>query len=101
VGAVPELDAVIVDPDAAAWPERERISRVAAWPRLPFFSGTLRGVVIDGRLGRALLFEAARVTARLSRTVVVNAAREAPEVLAEAGLEVLAEERGTVVAARG
>ena len=101
VQAVPELDAVAVDPEAAAWPETERISRVAAWPRLPFFSSSLRGVVVDGRLGRAMLFEAARVTARLSRTVVVDAGAEAAEVLREAGLEVLAGERGTVVAARG
>jgi hypothetical protein len=71
------------------------------WPRLPFFSSTLRGVVVDGRLGRATLFEAARVVAPKCRAVVTRADDHAGEVLREAGLEILAEESGTVVAARG
>ena len=98
---VPDLAVVAVDADTASWPERPRVSRMAAWPRLPFLPAGLRGVAIDGRLGSALLFEAARVTARMSRTLVVNADEGAADVLREAGLEVLAEEPGTVVAARG
>jgi hypothetical protein len=101
IQAVPELDVVVVDADTASWPEQERVSRIVAWPRLPFFSATLRGVVVDGRLESAVLFEAARVTAPMSRTVVVHAGEGASDVLREAGLDVLAEEAGTVVAARG
>jgi uncharacterized protein YbaR (Trm112 family) len=101
VDAVPDLDAVVVDADVASWAEHPRVSRVVSWPSLPFFSGMLRGVVVDGRLGRAMLFEAARVTAGKCRTVVVEADDDAPDVLKEAGLSVLAAEAGTVVATRG
>ena len=101
VEAVPDLDAVVVDADVASWSEHPGVSRVVSWPSLPFFSGVLRGVVVDGRLGRAMLFEAARVTATKCRAVVVDADADAPEVLKEAGLSVLAAEAGTVVATRG
>jgi uncharacterized protein YbaR (Trm112 family) len=100
VESVTDLDAVVVDPDTAQWAEHPAVSRIAAWPGLPFFSGVLRGVVVDGRLGKGVLFEAARVTAPKCRAVVVEAGDEAGGVLEEAGLSVLAAEAGTVVAAR-
>ena len=98
---VTDLDAVVVDADTASWEEHAAVSRIVSWPGLPFFSGMLRGVVVDGRLGKAVLFEAARVTAPKCRTVVVEADGNAVQVLEEAGLSVLASEAGTVVAARG
>lgn len=101
VDAVDDLEAVAVDPDARAWPERPGVSRLASRPGLPFFDRTLRGAVVDGRLGRGMIWEAARVTARLSRVVVLHAPPETAGVLREAGLHVLAEEDETVVAARG
>lgn len=90
-----------VDPDMARWPERERVSRLAAAGALPFFTGMLRGVAVDGALGTALVAEAARVTARLGRVVVVDAPHDAARVLTDAGMSVLVEEAGTLVAARG
>jgi uncharacterized protein YbaR (Trm112 family) len=101
VEAVTDLDAVVVDADVASWSEHPRVSRIVSWPGLPFFSGVLRGAVVDGRLGQAMLFEAARVTAPKCRTVVIEAGGDATEVLREAGLSVLAAEAGTVVATRG
>lgn len=101
VETVQELDVVVVDADTRSWPERAGISRLVARPGLPFFDRTLRGVVVDGRSGPATIFEAARVTAPLSRVVALNAPADAARVLREAGLEVLAEEAETVVAARG
>jgi uncharacterized protein YbaR (Trm112 family) len=98
---VPDLDVVVVDPDAAGWPEHPGVSRAVSWPGLPFFTGVLRGVVVDGRLGKGVLFEAARVTALRCRTVVTEASDEASDVLEKAGLQVLVKEGGTVVAARG
>lgn len=98
---VPELDVVAVDADTRTWAEHPRVSRIVSAPGLPFFSGVLRGVVVDGRLGEAMMYEAARVTAPRCRTVVVSAPESAPRVLEEAGLDVLAAEAGTVVAARG
>lgn len=101
VSYVPDLDVVVVDPDVRHWPERPGVSRMVSAPGLPFFSGRLRGVVVDGRLGPAMVFEAARVTAPRCRTVVVQASEDAGAVLEEAGLEILASDGGTVVAARG
>lgn len=98
---VEELQVVAVDPDTHAWEDQAGVSRMAASPGLPFFSRMLRGAVVDGTLGRALLFEAARVVAPMSRVVVVEAGEAAADVLEEAGLSVLAAESGTVVAARG
>jgi uncharacterized protein YbaR (Trm112 family) len=99
--SVPDLDVVLVDADTSGWPEHPRLSRIVSWPGLPFFSGVMRGAVVDGRLGKAFLFEAARVIAPKCRTVVVEAPEDASDVLEEAGLVVLAAEGGTVVAARG
>lgn len=99
--SVEDLQVVAVDPDARRWPDRGSVSRMAATPGLPFFSRTLRGVVADGALGRATLFEAARVTAPMSRVVVTEAPDDAREVLEEGGLRILAAESGTVVATRG
>jgi len=99
--AVEGVEVVAVDAGLAAWPEAPRVSRMVSRPGLPFFARTLRGVVVDGALGVTWIREAGRVVARLSRVVVVDAPDEARSVLEEAGLQVLAEEPGTVVAARG
>ena len=99
--AVEDLVVAAVDADTQARPERMGVSRMVSSPGLPFFGRMLRGVVVDGALGKGMLFEAARVTAPLSRVVVVQAGSEASAVLAEAGLDILAAEGETVVAARG
>lgn len=98
---IEEIQVVAVDPDTRDWPERAGVSRITSSPGLPFFSGMLRGVVVDGRLGPGLLVEAARVTAPMSRVVVTDAPDGTDEVLGEAGWSILASEFGTVVAARG
>ena len=87
-------------PDAAGWPEEDRITRFVARPGLPVFSRTLRGVVVDGSLGARWVDEAARVLAPRNRLVVVEAGEETVGRLEEAGLQLLAAEAGTVVAAR-
>lgn len=98
---VPGVEVVAVDADLAAWPPSPRVSRMVAWPGMPFFNGSLRGAVVDGALGRPWIGEAARVVARLGRLVVVRSGDGAADVLEAAGLRVLAAEAGTVVAARG
>lgn len=99
-GRIQGVEVVALDPDMAGWPEVPGVSRMAARPGIPFFSRTLRGVVVDGSLGPAWIAEAARAVAPLSRVVVTNAPEGARVALEEAGLQVLAEEAGTVVAAR-
>lgn len=99
--AVENVEVVGVDAGLARWPETARVSRMVSRPGLPFFDRTLRGVAVDGALGASWIREAARVVASLARVVVVEAPPDARSVLEEGGLQVLAEEPGTVVAARG
>jgi uncharacterized protein YbaR (Trm112 family) len=97
---VDDLLVVAVDPDTRDWPEASGVSRMAAGPGLPFFDRVLRGVVVDGSLGDAALFEAGRITAPMSRVVVIGGDARAADVLVEAGLSVMARDAETVVAAR-
>ena len=97
---IEDIHVVAVDSDVRSWPDVPGVSRLTGAPGLPFFSRVLRGVVVDGTLGRAAVFEGGRVVAPMSRVVVVDAGEDAADVLVEAGLEVLAAEAGTVVAAR-
>lgn len=99
--AVPGVEVVGLDADLAGWPESPRVSRITARPGIPFFSRSLRGVVVDGAMGDGWIAEAARVVAPLSRVVVTQASDRAGELLEGAGLTLLAREPGTAVAARG
>jgi uncharacterized protein YbaR (Trm112 family) len=96
-----DLQIVAIDADLQSWNDVPGVSRIVAAPGLPFFSRTLRGVVVDGRLGTHLIGEACRVVAQRSRVLVVRAPDDTDRVLEESGLTVLAREPETVVAARG
>ncbi len=95
-----DLQVVGIDADLSEWPSDPSWSRIVAGPGLPFFSRSLRGVAIDGRLGRHWIDEAARVVAPMSRVVVTDAEGETGAWLEEAGLKVMASEQETVVATR-
>ena len=95
-----DLQIVGVDSDLNTWPADPSWSRIVSRPGLPFFSRTLRGVGLDGRLGRSWIDEAARVIAPMSRLMVTHAAEETSAWLEEAGLKIVAAEEKTVVATR-
>lgn len=95
-----DLQVVGIDPDLVGWPEAPPVNRIAAAPGLPFRSAYLRGLCIEGLRGPPPLAEAVRVVAPGGRLVVADAPAEAPDTLRDAGLEILAEEPGTVVGAR-
>lgn len=99
--ALPEVLVVAVDPDMRFWPETPEVSRLASGPGLPFFASTLRGVIVDGRLGPDWLSEAARVVHAKARVVVLHAPEDVSDALEACGLTLLAREAETVVAARG
>jgi uncharacterized protein YbaR (Trm112 family) len=98
---LPELLVAAVDADLGAWPETGGVSRLVAEPGLPFFDASLRGVVVDGRLGARWIAEAARTVHARGRVVVQLASPDAAETLRAGGLVVLADEAETVVATRG
>ncbi|MAR45561.1 MAG: hypothetical protein CME03_05495 [Gemmatimonadaceae bacterium] len=99
--SVEDLMVVAVDSETRKWALQNNVTRMVSSPGLPFFDRTLRGVVVDGELGAALLFEACRCVSQMSRVVVLDAKPEAEEVVLEAGLSVLAIEQDTLVASRG
>jgi len=101
VRLIPGVEVAAVDADLARWPEAPGVSRLAAWPGLPFFDGTLRGAAVDGTLGTSWVREACRAISRLARVVVTSAPEDARALLEESGLNVLAAEAGTIVGARG
>lgn len=99
--AIEGIHVVAIDADLTGWPGATGVSRMAAAPGIPLFSRSIRGVAVDARLGPAALHDAARVAAPRARVVAVRADEAAAgEILREAGLEVMASEAGTVVAAR-
>jgi hypothetical protein len=100
VEVVPGVEVAAVDADLDRWAEVPRVSRLVSRPGLPFFDQTLRGVAVDGTLGSGWIREAARTVARLSRVVVTSAPEDGVRDLRQAGLNVLAAEAGTIVAAR-
>ena len=99
-GLLDDIHMVGMDEDLVKWPAESEplLNRIVSKPGIPFFSQTLRGVVIDGRLGQHWFEEAARVIAPMSRVIVINAPPTGAEWLQTAGLEVLAHESGDVVA---
>ena len=101
VRAVEDLQVVAIDSDLVGWTDTPGVSRAVAGPGLPFFSCMLRGVVVDGQLGRGWVEEAIRVVAPMSRVIVIRAPDWAPAVLEEGGLSIMVSEAETVVAARG
>ena len=97
---IPGLEIVCVDDGLREVPEESGVSRLAAGPTLPFFSGVMRGVALVVTDDPQRLGEAARILARGSRLVAFNAAAATAEELGRLDLELVLDEGGTVVARR-
>lgn len=97
-GLLDDIHIVGMDQDLVQWPAESSLNRIVSKPGIPFFSQTLRGVVIDGRLGQHWFDEAARVIAPMCRVIVLNASLTGAKWLQISGLEVIANESGVVVA---
>lgn len=98
--ALDDVEVVGVDPRLRAWPEEGGVSRVAASPGLPFYSGRIRGVALEGTSAADLLDEAVRIVGPRSRVAVLDAPAETRSRLEGHGLQTVMEDRGAVVAAR-
>ena len=92
------LEAVAVGTELLGVPEQAGVSRLTARPGLPFRDAALQGVVLSGSAD--LLEEAARVTGPAGRVVWTDAPGTASGRAERAGLLVLLEEGGTLVAGR-
>ncbi|MEE8147002.1 MAG: hypothetical protein V3T24_05315 [Longimicrobiales bacterium] len=97
---IPGVEVVCVGSSVRGWPEEAGVSRLTSGPRLPFFSGVMRGVALSGAGDEGLLDEAVRILARGGRLVVVEASeRSEPELVAH-GLELVLHEGSVLVARR-
>lgn len=97
---IPGLEVVCIDDGLREVPEEPGVSRLAAGPTLPFFTGVMRGVALVVTDDPQRLGEAARILARGSRLVAFNAADATAEELGRLDLELVLDEGGTVVARR-
>lgn len=95
---IERIEVVAVDAALAGWREEAGTSRLAAGNGLPFFGRSLRGVALAGESADGWLDEGVRVLAPPGRLVLEGAPADAGERLERAGLRVIADERGTVVA---
>lgn len=97
------VEIVAAHPGLQGREEEPGVSRIATGDRLPFSSGSLRGVVVDGDgpWVRPDLAEAVRVLGRGARLVVRSPVAEVTDRVGDAGLDLLLESERFVVAARG
>ncbi len=94
------IEVVAVHPDLRDEPEQAGVSRIAASERLPFLSGSVRGVVLEGKGGRALIGEAARVLGTGCRLVLLSPDTRIRSDLAAHGLKVLIDSDSAVLCVR-
>ncbi len=78
--------------------ESEGVSRMVAQPRIPFFSGSFRGILLSGEVTDRDLDEATRVAVPSGRLVVLDASPEASRRAEALGLKVLLRAEGALVA---
>lgn len=93
---VPEVEILAADPALAALPEQPGVSRLDAGVVLPFASHSLRAVALTA--GDERLEEALRVLAPGGRIVLDPAVPGSADRLREAGLRILLDQEGVVVA---
>jgi uncharacterized protein YbaR (Trm112 family) len=94
------FEVVVVGMATADWDEEAGVSRFAAAGRLPFRDRCMGGVTLSGPAADAFLEEGARVLSGAGRMVLEGAPAGCEARLADAGLEIVAREGGTVVARR-
>ena len=97
---IPGLEIVCVDGGLREVPEEPGVSRFAAGAMLPFLPGVMRGVALLVSDDPLRLGEGARILARGSRLVALNAPAGMAEELGRLNLELVLDEGGTVVARR-
>jgi len=99
-GLVGGVEVVGVQASLRFLEEEEGVSRMVARPGLPFFSGSIRGVVLSGETEDHDIREAVRVLVPGGRVAVLNAPAWARARLEEEGTRILLNEEGVVVGER-
>lgn len=96
-----EIEVVALDPGLREGPEEPGVTRIAATDRLPFFSGSLRGLALQDSDPSRDLDEEIRVLGPGSRIVIRAPAPDRLERLEERDMEILLQTESLLVAVRG
>ncbi len=94
------IEVAAVHPALRGEPETEGVTRIAIGERFPFFTASLRGVVLEGEAGGEWLPEAFRVLAPSSRLVYFDPPPGTKNRLEAEGLELLMEAESVLVGVR-
>jgi uncharacterized protein YbaR (Trm112 family) len=99
-GMIEDIEVVALHPGLRRAPETPGVTRIDTAERLPFFTGSLRGVVLEGGVDEDALAEALRVLAPGARLVIRFPREGVVERLESLGLDLLLATGKAVVAAR-
>ena len=97
---IEHIEVVLVAPGLGGASEEDGVSRLAVKGRIPFHSGSFRGVVLSGETEVAEVEEACRVLAPQSRLVILGGGPETAVRVRSLGLSVLVEQEGVLAARR-
>jgi len=97
-GLIDGVEVVGLDWNLIGEQESEGVSRLVTHSRIPFSSGSFRGIVLSGDVKDTDLDEAARVVGPSGRVVVLAASPGAGRRVKALGLKVLLQEEGVLVA---
>ena len=94
------VELVALDPTLRSHPEEEGVSRMVARPGLPFFSGSLRAVLLSGLVEDHEMEEAVRVLASRGRLVVMDASPRTRGWVEGKGFRIILDQDGVLVGER-
>ena len=94
------IEVIAVHPELREGLEQEGVSRIAIAGQLPFLTGSLRGVVLEGEPGSLLLGEAVRVLGSGSRLVFLRPPEGTAAEMQEHEMELLVEADNVLVGVR-
>ena len=98
VQLVPGVEVVGLGPHLMGEPESEGVSRMDSHLRIPFFSDSLRGILLSGGIEERDIDEAVRVVAPSGRVVVFDASLEDGRRVEALGMRIILQEDGVLVA---
>ena len=95
------VEVVAIGADLMEGEESEGVSRMVAGHRIPFSSGTFRGILLSGEVAALDFDEAVRAVGPSGRIVVLDTPPESEEWVEAHGLNVLLQEGRVLITQRG
>lgn len=99
-GRIAGIELVAAHPEIRDDPELEGVSRLAISRSLPFLTGSVRGAILEGSGGEALIPDAGRALVRGARLVYLDPPRGVRDRLQDRGIELSMESDTVLVGVR-